>query len=104
MVFTGTRGSRSAGNRLADFNADTVESVTNLLCGTIIMTLAADRNANDGRIPLHSSWTVALRTMESDATQGVCTTLATTKDAWIQTLSCDTGSVGRAIVIYLTFS
>lgn len=99
MVFSGTSGRWGAGDCLADFNADAVESIANLLCGAIVVTLAADRDANDGRIALHASWTVALRAMESDATQGVRTALAAAKDTRIQTLSSDTGSVGRTIVI-----
>lgn len=99
MIFSGTSSRWGAGDSLADFNADAVESIANLLCGAIVVTLAADRDTNDGRIALHASWTVALRAMESHATQGVRTALAAAKDARIQTLSSDTGSVGRTIVI-----
>jgi len=67
------------------------------------VTLAANWYADDGRVALHTGRAVALRTMESDSTERVRSTLIATKDARIQTLSSDTGSIGRTIIIHNAF-
>ncbi len=104
MVFSGTGSRRSAGDGLADFNADAVESIANFLGGAVVVALAADRDANDGGIALHTSRAVALRPMESDAAQSISSALIASEDARIQTFASDASAVRRAIIISFTFS
>ena len=96
--------SRCTGDSFTDFNTNAIETVANFVCGTVIVTLATDWYANDGGIALHTGRTITLRSMESDATECVRSTLIAAKDARIQTLSSDTGSIGRTVVIHNAFS
>jgi hypothetical protein len=68
------------------------------------VTLAAHWYADDGSVALHTGRAVALRSMESDSTERVRSALIATEDARIQTLSSDTGSIGRTIIIHNAFS
>lgn len=104
MVFTDTVSRWGTRDGFADFNADAVESITNLFCRAIVVTLAANRNTNDSWVALHTGWAVALRTMERDATQSVSAALVSTKDARIQTLSGDASTIRWTIVVSFTFS
>ena len=97
-------GPWSTSDCLADFDTNAVESVANFVGRTVIVTLAADWHADDGGIALQSGRAVALRSMESDTTEGVRTALIAAEDARIKTFSGDTGSIGWTIVIHNTFS
>ena len=88
-----TSGSRSARDRLADFDADSIQSVADFVGGAIIVTLASDRNADDGGVALHSGRAVALGTMEDYTAQGVGSALVSTEDARVQTFAGDTRAV-----------
>jgi len=88
-----TRGARSARDRLADFDADSVQSVADFVGGAIIVTLASDRNADDGGVALHSGRAVALGTMKDYTAEGVGSALISTEDARVQTFAGDTSAV-----------
>jgi hypothetical protein len=88
-----TRGARSARDRLADFDADSVQSVADFVGGAIIVTLASDRNADDGGVALHSGRAVALGTMKDYTAEGVSSALVSTEDARVQTFAGDTSAV-----------
>lgn len=103
MLPSGTAGSRGAGDRLADFDADAVEPVAHLVRVAVVVALAADRYANDGGVALHSGRAVALRSVECYAAESVCTALVAAEHARVQTLAGDAGSVGRTVVVAFTF-
>lgn len=99
MLSAAASGPRRAGDRFADFDADAVQAVAHLVRVTVVVALASDRYANDGGIALHSRRAVALRSVKSDAAEGVGAALIASEHARIQTLAGDAGSVGRTIVV-----
>ena len=103
LVFpSGTDGRRGARDRLTDLDADAVEAVAHFGRVAIVVALAADGDADDGGIALHSGRAVALGSMECDAAEAVGAALVA-HDARVETFAADAGAIRRAVFVSFAF-
>lgn len=103
MIPSNTRSSRGTRLIVANRSANSIQSVTSLVIGTVFVVLAQSGHTRNQWVTLGTRWTDAVGTVSLSETFGSPTTLRCTVRARVQALFVVARLVVRAVVVLLTF-
>lgn len=103
MVPTNTRSSSGTRLIIANWSAHSIQAVTSLVIGTVLVVLAQSGHTRNQWVTLGTRWTNTVGTVSLSETFGSPTTLCCTIRARVQALFVVARLVVRAVVVVLAF-